>query len=347
MTRFGLALDQMMRLTADEEAHLIAFAARSGYDSAWTPAPAALERDAFQVCLRWFDAAARTRALAVGIAVVPLPFWTVPALAVSAATLASYTGGKFVLGVGPSAVHIPSFRARYGVARMSPVTLVREYVDALRAMFRGELVTRRGEVVHLEGASLGFSCPPIPIYISALGPRMLELAGQVADGACLNWCTTDQIAASRAEIDAAARRAERGAVPVKLVQSIRVSIDDDVDLARRRLARAMLHYALAREGSSTTVGYRGHFGRMGFDDDLSRLERMRDAGRSDDEIADAFPVEIMQKVAYFGPAGEAASAVRRLSQGLDLALVRPVVPPAAAARVASVLEACSALVARP
>lgn len=344
MTRFGVAIEQMTRLSDEEQADLITLAARLGYESAWTPAPAALERDAFQICLRWWDATRSVRdgGMTVGIAVVPLPLWTVPALAVAAATLATMTGGRFILGVGPSAVHIPSFRARYGVGRVSPLDLVRDHLVTLRPMLRGERVTYKGPTVKLADAGLSFDVPEVPLFMSATGPRMLELAGELSDGVCLNWCTSDEIARSRATVEVAAARAGRPDGAVQLVQSVRISLDPDRDVARRRLARAMLHYALARPGSSPKRGYRGHFARMGFDAPLRDLERKRDLGATDDELADAFPADILGEVAYFGDAAGARTAVARLSRGLDLALIRPVVAPGDAAAVAAVFTAGAA-----
>lgn len=342
MTRLGVAIEQMTRLTDDEQADLMRLAARLGYESAWTPAPAALERDAFQICLRWWEAARAVRGgMTVGIAVVPLPFWTVPALAVAAGTLASMTGGRFILGVGPSAIHIPSFRARYGVARVSPVELVRDHLRALRPMLRGDHVSNDGATLRLADAWLAFHAPAVPLYMSAMGPRMLELAGELSDGVCLNWCTTDEIARSRATVEVAAVGAKRPTGSVQVVQSIRVSLDPDPEVARRRLARTILHYALARPGSSPERGYRGHFARMGFDARLRALERMREEGASDAVLADAFPAEVLSDLAYFGVAAGARSAVERLSRGLDLALIRPVVAPGDAAGVAAVFEACA------
>lgn len=343
MTRYGVAIEQMTRLTDDEQAEVMRLAARLGYESAWTPAPAALERDAFQLCLRWWEATRGVRdgGIGVGIAVVPLPFWSAPALAVAAGTLASMTGGRFILGVGPSGVHLPAFRAMYGVPNVSAVDLVREHLLTLGPLLRGERVTYDGRTLRLTGAALGFEVPAVPLYMSALGPRMLALAGQLSDGVCLNWCTSDEVARSRATVEAAAAKAKRPQNAVQLVQSIRVSIDPDIDVARRRLARAILHYALSRPGSSPGSGYRGHFGRMGFDAPLRKLEAMRDRGATEEELAEAFPGEILSEVAYFGSASGARGAVRRLSTGLDLALIRPVVQPGAAAAVAEVFEACA------
>jgi len=101
-------------------------------------------------------------------------------------------------------------------------------------------------------------------------------------------------------------------------------VDDDEDLARRAYTRALMGDALDRPGVSKTLGYRGHFGRMGFDEALTELEERRERGASDDELIDAFPVELARLVGYFGPARGAAAAFRRLAEGLDTALVRVV-----------------------
>jgi len=71
----------------------------------------------------------------------------------------------------------------------------------VRSLVAGEEVTYQGEVVTLRGVKLAISPPPhTPVYLGALGPEMLRLGGELADGICLNWCTPEQIAWSRARI---------------------------------------------------------------------------------------------------------------------------------------------------
>ena len=79
---------------------------------------------------------------------------------------------------------------------------------------------------------------------------------------------------------------------VKMIEYIRICVDDDEDAARRAFVRALMGYAMARPGVSKALGYRGHFGRMGFDEALNELEERRDRGASDDELVDAFPLEL-------------------------------------------------------
>jgi alkanesulfonate monooxygenase SsuD/methylene tetrahydromethanopterin reductase-like flavin-dependent oxidoreductase (luciferase family) len=152
------------------------------------------------------------------------------------------------------------------------------------------------------------------IYIGALGPQMLALAGRHADGAALNWCTPGQIAWSR----------ERVGPRAKLVEYIRLCVDDDVAAARLALAKQILSYALMVRPSGAR-GYRAHFERMGFGRQLDELERGQAAGASEDELARAVPDEVLSAIGYAGPASGAAAAFKTLSQGLDVAIVRVLV----------------------
>ena len=164
--------------------------------------------------------------------------------------------------------------------------------------------------------------PPAPVYLAALGPQMLRLAGEAADGALLNWATPEHIAVSRARIDEGAARAgrDRGAVPVTMY--IRVCVDDDVAAARRALGQQVLGYALGQPGIPQDVGYRGLFGQMGFEEVLRDLEARRDQGATVSQLVNAVPEQMLQAVGYYGPAAAAPAAFARLSAGLDEAIVR-------------------------
>ncbi len=160
------------------------------------------------------------------------------------------------------------------------------------------------------------------MYLAALGPQMLRLAGETADGALLNWATPGHIAVSRARIDEGAARAGRdpGAVPVTMY--IRVCVDDDVAAARQALGMQVLGYALGQPGVPQDAGYRGLFGRMGFEEVLRDLEARRDQGAAMAKLVDAVPDQMLQAVGYYGPAAAAPAAFARLSTGLDEAIVR-------------------------
>jgi alkanesulfonate monooxygenase SsuD/methylene tetrahydromethanopterin reductase-like flavin-dependent oxidoreductase (luciferase family) len=312
--RLGLPLDQL-RAAARE-------AARLGFESLWTPAGGV--PDSFHVCAAW----SQDTSLRTGISVVPAArMWTPLGLAAQAATLAQLSSGRFVLGLGTGG-YGPEFWASVGLPDR-PIAVMREYATEVRDLLAGRPATA-GPILPGAGApgwpqyaSLGVAdLPAAPVYLAALGPQMLRLAGEVADGALLNWATPERIAISRERIDAGAARAGRAPGTVPMTMYIRVCIDDDVAAARQAFGAQVLGYAMGRPGTPQGAGYRGLFAQMGFDAELSELELRRDRGAAMPELVDAASDEMLHAVGYYGPPGLAPAAFARLSAGLDEAIVR-------------------------
>lgn len=324
--RLGLAFDEL-RLAARE-------AKRLGFESVWTPAGGV--PDSFHVCAAW----AQDTGLRTGISVVPAArMWAPLSLAGQAATVAQLSAGTFVAGLGTGG-YGPEFWASMGLPNR-PVAVMRDYATALRRLLAGETVDHEGVGFTLRRASLGVrDLPPVPVYLATLGPQMLRLAGECADGALLNWATPARIAESRQLVAEGAVRADRDPAEVLLSMYIRVCIDDDVAAARRAFGAQALSYAMGRPGTPNTVGYRGMFGQMGFDEVLSELEAKRDAGTPMAELIDVAPDELLLAVGYYGPAAGAPEAFARLSVGLDETVVRVVT---ARPGLEPVLEAMEAL----
>ncbi|MDQ2816396.1 MAG: LLM class flavin-dependent oxidoreductase [Actinomycetota bacterium] len=342
--RLGLPFGQL-RAAAREAGPL-------GFGSLWTPAGGV--PDSFHLCAAW----SQDTELRTGISVVPAArMWTPPGLAAQAATLAQLSSGRFVLGVGTGG-YGPAFWASVGLPNR-PIAVMREYVTQLRALLAGQSVTASqtdiggGSPGWPRSASLGIKdLPAAPVYLAALGPQMLRLAGETADGALLNWATPEHIAVSRARIAEGAARAGRdpGAVPVTMY--IRVCVDDDVAAARRALGQQVLGYALGRPGIPQNAGYRGLFAQMGFDEVLRDLETRRDRGAPMAELVDAAPDQLLHAVGYYGPPEAAPAAFARLSAGLDEAIVRvitarPGLEPVVAAMAALTPALIQAAPARP
>jgi alkanesulfonate monooxygenase SsuD/methylene tetrahydromethanopterin reductase-like flavin-dependent oxidoreductase (luciferase family) len=335
----GVGLDARLGLSFAELREAAHEAGQLGFESLWTPAGGV--PDSFHVCAAW----SRDTSLRTGISVVPaVRMWTPPGLAAQAATLAQLSSGRFVLGLGTGG-YGPGFWTSVGLPNR-PIAVMRAYVTQVRALLAGKTVTADETDAASQGAagqgaaggrgavgggtpgwprsaSLGVKdLPPAPVYLAALGPQMLRLAGETADGVLLNWATPGHIAVSRARIDEGAARAGRepGAVPVTMY--IRVCIDDDVAAARQALGQQVLGYALGQPGIPHDAGYRGLFARMGFDEVLRDLEARRDRGATLSELVDAVPEQMLQAVGYYGPAAPAPAALARLSAGLDEAIVR-------------------------
>jgi alkanesulfonate monooxygenase SsuD/methylene tetrahydromethanopterin reductase-like flavin-dependent oxidoreductase (luciferase family) len=233
----------------------------------------------------------------------------------------------------------PRFWASVGMPDR-PVAVMRDYVTVVRALLAGETVTHEGPAFRLRDASLAVGgLPRVPVYLGALGAQMLRLAGELADGALLNWATTARIAESRHFLHAGAARAGRDAAGVKLTMYIRVCVDDDIAAARHALGRQVLSYALAKPGIPLTSGYRGLFGEMGFGELLSELEERERSGDTLDALISAVPDELLNSVGYFGSAAGAAGSFARLSDGLDETIVRVVTARPGLEPVVATLEA--------
>ncbi|MFB7560046.1 LLM class flavin-dependent oxidoreductase [Streptomyces brevispora] len=121
-----------------------------------------------------------TERLRVGIGITPAPLRSPALLAMELATLARVFPGRLVAGIGHG---VPEWMASVGVAAQSPLALLEETINAVRALLHGELVEMKGREVHLNGIRLVH--PPVespPVIAGVVRPRSLELSGRVADG---------------------------------------------------------------------------------------------------------------------------------------------------------------------
>jgi alkanesulfonate monooxygenase SsuD/methylene tetrahydromethanopterin reductase-like flavin-dependent oxidoreductase (luciferase family) len=341
----GVGLDARLGLTLDEQEMLSREAAEQGYTSIWTPDGAG--NDGFQLCaLRWRASCdVVPKGLATGISVSPVAFRSPVSFASSAGTLSAMTGGRFSLGIGTGGIYQPATRRNLGFRTKSALAVMRDYVSTTRALLAGETVDYEGEAITLKGLHLGFD-PSLrtPILLGALGPKMLHLAGELSDGAAMNWCNTERVHWSREQINDGARSAGRDPSELKLVEYIRVCVDEDINVARRGLAEATMGYALGAKVPTERgrqFAYRGHFERMGFANELLELDGMRNRGATQDELLDAFPDEILNAVGVFATPSNARDAFLALAEGLDTALVRVVASRPGIDAARAVMQACA------
>src|SRR5207245_2347236 len=133
-----------------------------------------------------------TTRIRVGSGVVPIYTRTPATMAQTAATIDELSGGRLDLGLGVS--HRPVVEAWHGQAIDRPVAEMREYVAIVRAILRGE-DPPAGEKWHTSFRLAGVDARPrLPIYLAALSPGMLRLAGEIADGVILWLCNPSYLA---------------------------------------------------------------------------------------------------------------------------------------------------------
>jgi 5,10-methylenetetrahydromethanopterin reductase len=179
----------------------------------------------------------------------------------TALTFASLDGlapGRVVLGLGAASDPLVS---NQGIERRRPLTQMREYVEAVRRLLRLETVTCEGEVVRVTDVTLdlvrGAPREPVelPIYLGATGDPMLELAGEIADGAILNLflpASTTRAAVER--VRAAAAASGRSPEAIDLPQLVAVAVSPDGHEARATTRRFVTMYLGGQPHIARAIG---------------------------------------------------------------------------------------------
>ena len=301
-----LAIPVQQRVAVDVEA--------AGFASLWTNE--ASGRDALLLCQAWASA---TTSLEVGVGVVPV--WTrSPAqLAMASATLQEASGGRFLLGLGVS--HGATMGPWHGVEVVRPLTAARELLAILAQIEAGERTDVDGEVLSSRKFRLAVSPAPPPTrrLLAAMGPRMLALAGERADGTLLNWAGPAEVAAARKLVVDAAADAGRRPEDVEVAAYVRAAVAEDADAARGALASQIVQYG-------RLPAYAAHLERQGFGEALARGEEARQAGASPLELAEALGEPTLEALGWSGtPSDDPAPTLERFREaGLDHLVLRVV-----------------------
>ncbi len=223
--KYGLAiwLDQPLDAVCD----LAVTAEEAGFADVWLPDHYFL-RDVYAAQALIATRTTSVR-LATGIAAIQLRH---PALIASAAaTIAECSGGRAVIGIGPGGHEFPS---QFAMRPKSPLTMLREAVEIIRQLSSGP-ADFRGDYFCADGSALGWRVDPPPIFLSARGPRMLELGGEIADGIIVHGIHGDFIDYVRARVAHGAARAGRDPGECRIAVMLDVEVDSDEAAAIDRL----------------------------------------------------------------------------------------------------------------
>jgi len=176
----------------------------------------------------------------VGTGVLPIHNQHPMLLAQRVLTLTQIGGGRFILGLGLS--HRMVTEGMWGVSWDRPVRHMREYLDGLQPLLAGRPADAAGEIVTTRGA-LQFQAPEPPVYLAALGPQLLRLAGRRTAGT-LTWMTGLQTLSGHVgpTLRQAAADAGRAESDVEVVAALPVAVTDDVDGLRAHAARQFAIY---------------------------------------------------------------------------------------------------------
>ena len=227
MKRIGLYLIEKHDIRKSiEHARL---AEECGFDCVWQGEEYPPFRDARDSLIPLAAIAAVTKSIKLGTGV--LHTWTrnVMTLAMTFATLDELSNGRGMLGIGALWDPIASM---IGISRTRPLKAMREYVEALRALFDMKTVNIEGEFVRLRDVRLLKKPISIPIYVGATGFKMMELAGEIADGVLLNYLVSPEYNKRALEfLSRGAAKSGRKIEDLDRPQLVACSMDADADKA--------------------------------------------------------------------------------------------------------------------
>jgi probable F420-dependent oxidoreductase len=236
-------------------------------------------------------------------------------MAACAGSLAQLAPGRVVLGIGASSETIVD--AWGGVPYERPLERMRESVTLLRQMLAGERVTFTGRTLRTKGFRLVSPPPqPVPIYLAALMPPMLELAGEIADGVILNFMPVEAVPRMLEFVRKGAARAGRDASQLEIVSRFQTIVTDDVAAARGALRHMMGPYF------ATSV-YNRFVAWCGFPDEAEAILagwQAKDRARNLAAVSD----EMIDRLAIIGPASHCRE---RLEAFVRAGVTTPMVHP--------------------
>ncbi len=293
-----------------------------GYQSAWTT-PAdhlamAQEADRLGYAVVWAAEAygsdtvsmlawiaGQTERIDLGAAVMQIPARTPAMTAMTAATIDALSGGRFRLGLGVSGPQVSE--GWHGVRFGKPLGRTREYVEIVKMAIARKPVSFSGEHYTLplpdgpgKPLKLGFHPPreAVPIYLAAVGPKNLELAGEIADGWLAIFFAPDAAGEYLQHIERGRARSGRGITGFDVAPSVPVVVGDNVAWC----ADVIRHYAalyVGGMGSREQNFYNQLAVRMGYADAAAKVQDLYLSGKKA-EAAEAVPQEFIERTSLLG-----------------------------------------------
>ena len=311
MARYGVRLETDPRLTPQDCQDLARRAEDRGYESVWLPE--GHSRDAFTSLAAM---ALSTERVKLGTGIVQVFARTASNTAMAASGMAALSNGRFILGLGVG--HGSNVESWDGVPFKQPITRLRETIQIARGLLSGERVDFSGKQFKVSGASLEAATPPgkVPIYIAALGPQMLELAGELADGILMNWPTAAFLPQAVEHVKRGAEKAGRDISEIDIGGYVRVAIGDDMVALRDGLRGQVIRQA-------AMPFYSNMFKAAGFEKEIEAMSAALAAGDRDKAMR-AVTEEMQDQVAVVGSPGHCREQFEaRRAAGLQLPVVAP------------------------
>ena len=304
----SLPLGQVLQDTID----LVQWAEDNGFSDGWFADPGAPDGITTAASI-----APYVKKLRIGMAIVPVYTRSPTVLAASADVIAQALPGRFVLGLGSSSeIIMQNFN---GIRLEKPLTRVKETALVIRSILKGEKTDFTDfDTVYSRGYSQLPSDPPIPIYLAALRPRMMEMAAQFGDGVILNLWPKSALPKMLEHIRIGAERGGKKFEDLEVVNRYAVIVTDDKKAAYDQFRRHFIPYF------SNPV-YNNFLKWSGYEDEARELLEGW-AARDRDRTAAAFHDDLVDQIGVIGTAEECRERIRsHAQQGIHTSIIAPVV----------------------
>lgn len=310
MERIGVGFSGGM--SPQDIVECVKLAEELGYESAWVAEGHG--GDQFSILTA---CAVATERIKLGTSITSVYVRTAPTIAMAAASVDYFSNGRFILGVGSS--HKVQVEPEHGLEFTRPVQRLRECVDIVRAILKDSDVNYHGEIYNIERFDLWFEplSREIPIFVAAVFPKMLEICGEISQGAILTWCTLDHAELAARHVSTGARNAGREPDDVEVASLLPCAVSENRDDARNLMRQPIASYA------GRFPRYRKLMVDAGFPEEIEDVRVAWQDGRTQ-EALDLVPAGLIDKIGLVGTADECRQKLADYRKaGITLPIVSP------------------------
>ena len=298
-----------------EVVECVRLAEELGYESAWV----AEGHGGDQFSILTAGALATTR-INLGTSISSVFVRSAPTIAMAAACVDHYSGGRFILGLGSS--HKVQVEPEHGLEFSGAIPRVRDTVAIVRRLLSdGVLENYRGEAINIDTFDFHFPVlrPEMPIYLAAVFPRMLEIAGEISQGILLTWCTPEHARTAAQHVAIGAERAGASPDQLEIATLVGVAAPGGDNDGMRRVAAA---YA------GRFPRYRRLMAEAGFADEVEMVRRAWRQGN----VAEAEALVPRGLINRMSLPSDPGARKERLAEYREAGITLPIIAPRVAGR---------------
>ena len=292
---------------------MIQEAERLGFESVWTAE--AYGSDAVST-IAWIGAL--TSRIKLGTAIMQMPARTPAMTAMTAMTIDQLSGGRFILGLGPSGPQV--VEGWHGVSYGKPLVRTREYITILRKIFAREAALefagREYQIPYRgpDASGLGkplksiiHGRPDLPIYCASVNPGAVALSAEIADGLMPMWFVPERFDLFAPHLEEGFRRGggTRSLARFELAPFVTCVLGDDLEACRAAI-KAHLALYIGGMGARDRNFYKAYTARLGYEAEVQTIQDLFLAGKRDAAQA-AVPDRLVDQIALVGPRARIAA----------------------------------------